>query len=118
VIEPPPKRRARPNRKRRIELAAQARIDKEKRKALRAQQTIARREAAAAALAAAEAAKVEKAKKELSTYDSAKAELLRTLRPQSVTDYCRSRGIDPDTVPWHPRYNIPGVPPEHSTQAV
>lgn len=78
----------------------------------RRQAIIAKRQAAEEAKLAEEARKVEERKKQLAELSNVQRDLLKQIRPKSVDEYCKSRGVDPDSVPFHPRYNIPGVPPE------
>jgi hypothetical protein len=117
AIEPAePKRRrrgrhARPSRSRAREVRA---LEAAKRKALaeaRRAALEAKREAAKAAMEAAAAAKVEERKRQLAELAEVQRDLLRRGRPATVDEYCRSRGIDPDSVTYHPLYSIPGVPP-------
>lgn len=112
------KRRARPNKARRSEVRAAEREAKRAEREKREAGRIAKKEAALAAAAAAEAAKVEARKRQLAELGDVQRDLLRQMRPKSVDEYCRARGVDPDSVPYHPRYNVPGVPPEMPLAAV
>jgi hypothetical protein len=112
------RRRARPNRSKAAQVRLEALAKKKAEQAARLAAAQAKRLAKEEALKAAEAAKIELRKKQLAELGDVQRELLRQSRPKSVDEYCRSRGVDPDTVPYHPRYNIPGVPPELPLQWV
>lgn len=65
-----------------------------------------------------EQAKIEERKKQIAELGEVQRELLRRGRPRTVDEYCKSKGLDPDTIIYHPRYGVPGVPPSHSVQGV
>lgn len=112
------KRRMFPSRSRKREVSARAREAHKAEMALRAQRREEKKQREEEAARVREAARVEERKRQVAELGEVQRELLRQGRPRTVDDYCRSKGIDPDSVTYHPRYGIPGVPPSMSAQGV
>lgn len=100
-------RRARPSLKAKQAAAAAAELAKRQRQAAAEEAQAARLAEARAAIEQLIAQDVEDKRREAAAR-----------RPQQVIDFCNERGLAPDSIVYHPRYNMVGIPPEVDMQTV
>lgn len=112
------KRRMFPSKARRKSVTAKAREAHKAEVELRRQRRAEKLAASEEAARQREQAKLEERKKQVAELGDVQRELLRQARPPTFDAYCRERGLDPDTLVYHPRYGVPGVPPAMPTQGV